>query len=182
MAKIDISKIEGFADMTADQKLEALLSYEVVAENATPTADPEVEQLRKALSKANSEAADYKKQLRAKQSEAEIAEANRAEEDAKLRKRLEEYERKESVSNYKVKLMNLGHDEESAEKMATLLPNGISDDFFAAQKGFLEAQKKNIEAAALNQQPGLSVGKAPATNDVKESEFSQLRKWVGLPD
>ena len=54
--------------------------------------DPELEKLKAALSRANGEAAEYKRQLREKQTEAERAEAERAEADnaaqGKARQRL----------------------------------------------------------------------------------------------
>ena len=52
MAKIDTSKIEGYADMTPEQKLAALEGYEY-EDNAA-----ELEKQKNALSKANSEAAE----------------------------------------------------------------------------------------------------------------------------
>ena len=54
MAKIDTSKIEGYADMTPEQKLAALEGYEY-EDNAA-----ELEKQKNALSKANSEAAEWK--------------------------------------------------------------------------------------------------------------------------
>ncbi len=61
MAKIDTTKIEGYAGMTAEQKLAALEAFELPDNNSA-----ELERLKNAVSKANSEAAEYKKQLRAK--------------------------------------------------------------------------------------------------------------------
>ena len=80
---MDTSKIEGYADMTAEQKLAALEAYEP---EVIPTESPEVEKLKRTISKINSEAADYKKQLRERQTEAERAEAEAAEQ----RKMMEE--------------------------------------------------------------------------------------------
>ena len=80
MAKIDTTKIEGYADMTAEQKLAALEAFELPDNNSA-----ELERLKNAVSKANSEAAEYKKQLRAKQTDAEI----KAAEDEKARTEME---------------------------------------------------------------------------------------------
>ena len=55
MAKIDTSKINGYAEMTAEQKLAALEAFEY--EDGLS----EVERLRNAISKANSDAAEWKR-------------------------------------------------------------------------------------------------------------------------
>ena len=52
MAKIDTSKIEGYAEMTPEQKLAALEGFEYEDNSA------ELEKQKNALSKANSEAAE----------------------------------------------------------------------------------------------------------------------------
>lgn len=55
MAKIDTSKIEGYANMTPEQKLAALEGFEYEDNSA------ELEKQKNALSKANSEAAEWKR-------------------------------------------------------------------------------------------------------------------------
>ena len=65
MPKIDTTKIENYANMTAEEKLAALESYEYAADNA------DTERLKAAVSRANSEAAELKRQLKAKQTEEE---------------------------------------------------------------------------------------------------------------
>ena len=56
MAKIDTTKIPGYESMTVEQKLAALEAYETAE-------DSEIERYKNAASRANSEAAAYKKQL-----------------------------------------------------------------------------------------------------------------------
>ena len=51
MAKIDTTKIEGYAGMTAERKLAALEAFELPDNNSA-----ELERLKNAVSKANSEA------------------------------------------------------------------------------------------------------------------------------
>ena len=63
--KIDTSTINGYAEMSAADKLKALEAYEFEA--PAQKDDGEVTRLKAALSKANSEASDWKKQLREKQ-------------------------------------------------------------------------------------------------------------------
>ena len=65
--KVDTSKINGYSEMSAEEKLAALESFEI----EVPNGDGEIEKLKAALSKSNSEAAEYKRQLRAKQTDEE---------------------------------------------------------------------------------------------------------------
>ena len=67
MAKINTAAIEGYAEMSAEDKLKALEEYEF--ETPAPKENEEVTKLKTALSKANSEAADWKRQLREKLAE-----------------------------------------------------------------------------------------------------------------
>ena len=76
--KINVNAIEGFDAMSDEEKVKALLGFEIEAPAPKDNND-EVTKLKTALSKANSEAADWKRQLREKQTEQERAEAERAE-------------------------------------------------------------------------------------------------------
>ena len=62
--KIDTSKITGYAEMSAEEKLAALEAFEI---EAPKSGTDETEKLKAALSKANSEAAEWKRQFREKQ-------------------------------------------------------------------------------------------------------------------
>lgn len=67
MAKIDTSKIEGYAEMTPEQKLAALEGFEYEDNSA------ELEKQKNALSKANSEAAEWKRKHNASNNYASIS-------------------------------------------------------------------------------------------------------------
>ena len=75
MAKIDISTIEGYSEMTAEEKLAALEAFELPEPDFTGWVQKD------ALDKAASEAASYKKQLR----ENMTAEEEKAEREAEER-------------------------------------------------------------------------------------------------
>ena len=93
--KIDVSKIVGYEEMSAEDKLKALEEYEfdVPKDNSE-----EVKNLKESLSKANSQAAEYKRQWREKQSEAERAEAERAEREKAVEEELKSLRRDKTVS------------------------------------------------------------------------------------
>ena len=140
----------------------------------------EQQKLKDATDKACSEAASWKKQLRDRQTEAERAEAERAEKEAATLAELEKYRTESRINGYKTKLIECGYDLTTADSMAGALPEGISDDFFAKQKAFIESQKKTIEAELLNKQPGLSKGNAFTGAEAEKIEDATLRGYFGL--
>lgn len=178
MAKIDTKSIENFESMSAEEKLNALLAYEFEAPKADESA--ELKNVRNALNKASSEAAEYKRALREKQSEAERAEADRMENERKLQEELASYRNKERISTYQAKLMAAGYDADTASVMAKALPDGVSDDYFAVNKTFLDNQKQVLLSEALDRQPKPSVGTPPTMSDAEKSELAALRRYIGL--
>ena len=176
MAKIDVSKIEGYEEMNADDKLNALLGYEF--EVPKPETD---EKLKLALSKANEEAASWKRKFRETQTEQERADAEKAEALRQAQEALEGYKTRERISSYKAQLMTAGVDAQTADVMANALPEGVSDDYFAAYKSFIEAKTKEIESAVLSKQPGLSVGAPPTAKQAEQDEWNKTRSYFGLP-
>lgn len=179
MAKIDITKIEGFDTMSAEDKLAALMGYEF--EDPKPADNSgEVNKLKTALSKANSEAADYKRKWQEKQTEAERAEAERAEREQKMQDELTALKREKVLSEYSKQCMALGYDADLAAECAEAMADGRFNDVFAIQQRFMAAKTKEIEAAALNKQPTLSSGMPPvgAQDNAEENKY---RSYFGLP-
>ena len=134
------------------------------------------EKVKQTISNANADAAKWKNQYRATLDEASRKEAERAEEAQAIAAELAALKAEKRISDYTKKLMEAGYDAQTASVMASGLPEGISDDFFATQKSFLENQKQIAKTEALNGQPGLSQGMPPA-NDEKSDN---IRKYFGL--
>jgi hypothetical protein len=113
----------------------------------------EIDRLKTALSKSNSEAADYKKQLREKMSADEL----KAKEDAEQREKLQsDYDallRKVTVSENKSKLLALGYEDKLADETAEAMANGEIEKVFANQKKHLEAIRKEIRSEILAETP-----------------------------
>lgn len=146
-----------------------------------PKADSaEVEKLKLALSKANSEAADYKRQLREKQTEAEREAAERAEADKAKDDELQALRKQVAVTDYTNRCVTLGFDGELASKTAAALADGNMDSVFDCLKAFVETTKTKLANDALNRQPSLSAGTPPTSNNV-DTETEQLRRWMGAP-
>lgn len=120
--------------------------------------EAEVNRLKAALSKANSEAADYKKQLRTKQTDDEAAAAAQKEEHDRLVQENADLKRSMALSERKAKLLAMGYDESLADETATAMVDGDMDKVMANQSKYLEVQKKNIQADAMRKTPRPSAG------------------------
>lgn len=165
MAKIDTSKIEGYADMTPEQKLAALEAFEY-EDNAE-----ELEKQKNALSKANSEAAEWKRKHNALLTEDEKKKQEDAEKLAQMEQELSELRKAKTVSEYTAKFVAQGYEEALAEDTAKALADGDSAKVFANQNKFLEEYAKKVKADALKNTP-----KPPAGDGAKGMTLEKLRK------
>lgn len=176
MAKIDVTTIDGFDSLTAEEKVAKLMDYEFEA----PADSEEVMKLKTALSKSNSEAADWKRQYRDTLSEAERAKAEREEEDKKLHEELAMYRKKETVMNYKDKYRSKGYSDELATSSAQAMADGDMETVLNNMMAFIDEREKAINASALNQQPSLTPGNTPSAQSIEDKQIADLRKWAGL--
>ena len=134
--------------MTLEEIEVALESIELPADNSA-----ELERLRNALSKSNSEAADFKKQLREKMTADEIKAKEDAESREKLQKDYDELVKKVAISDNKAKLLALGYDDTLATETAEAMANGELDKVFTNQKKHLEAMEKKVRSEILKDTP-----------------------------
>ena len=141
----------------------------------------EVDKLKAALSKANSEAAEYKRQLREKQSTSEREAAERAEKEKADAERLAELERIVAVTDYEKKCLALNFEPDLAAQTANALADGNMDAMFDCLKAFVEATTTRLNNEALNRQPGLSAGTPPNKSAVVTQEENDFRRWMRLP-
>ena len=178
--KIDISKITGYAEMSADEKLKALEEYEFDAPAPKDNGD-EVTKLKAALSKANSDAAEWKRQFREKQTEAERAEAERAEREKAVEDELRTLRRDKTVSGYQAQCLALGYTQELALRAAEAMADNNAAAIMACQQEFLDAKQKELEAAALNKQPTLTTGSPPTAQGADLEALNKQRRYFGLP-
>ena len=178
--KIDISKITGYAEMSADEKLKALEEYEFDAPAPKDNGD-EVTKLKAALSKANSDAAEWKRQFREKQTEQERTEAERAEREKAVEEELTALRRDKTVSGYVAQCLALGYEKELALKAAEAMADNDAAAILACQQEFLENKKKEYEATALNKQPTLTPGSPPTAQQADKDAINKERAFWGLP-
>ena len=177
--KIDTTAISGYAEMSAEEKLAALEAYEF--ETPAPKDGDEVTKLKAALSKANSDAAEWKRQYRQGLDEAKRAEEERKEHEEAVENELRTLRRDKTVSGYVAQCLALGYDKDLALRAAEAMADNDAAAIMACQQDFLEAKKKELEAAALNKQPTLTPGTPPTAKQAEQDDINKMRHYFGLP-
>ena len=134
--------------------------------------DGEMNKLKEMLSKANSEAANYKKQLQAKMSDDEKAKAEQKEVFDKLVADNEAMKKKLSITDNKAKLIGIGYPEELAQATAEAMFVGDMDTVMANQKAILDAREQAIRADVLKETPVPPAGQG--SSGMTKAEFEAL--------
>lgn len=152
MAKIDTSTIQGYAEMTAEQKLAALEAFDV------PDAPDMSQYVLKSVSDKNaSEAADWKRKYQGKLTEAEQAEEAAKEKDA----RLAEYERKDKITTAKDQYIAAGWDVALAQATAEAFVDGKMDVVQTNISKHIENVRTADKDAAMKKTPAPPAGGNP---------------------
>ena len=177
MAKIDVTKIEGYESMSAEEKLAALEAYEF--EEPAPNTDSETK-LKEALSRANGDAAEWKRKYRATLDDAKRAEEERAERDRERDEELATLRKERQISKLEAQYLAVGYSAELASSSAKAQADGDTATVLANQTKFIEETRKRLEAEALGKQPPISSGKPPKGEDEDEKLAATMRKYAGL--
>lgn len=165
MPKIDVTTIEGYDTMSLEQKIAALEAFEYEDHSA------DVERYKNAASKANSEAAEWKKKHHTLLSEEEQKKAEAEEQNKALLAELETLRKTQAISNYRSKLLALGYDEAAAEEVATAMQAGDTDKVFAGQKKFLEKHEAKLRAELLAKTPTPATG---GKDELTKDDFKKM--------
>ena len=165
MAKIDVTQIEGYADMTAEEKLKALEAFDV------PDPDYSGYVSKEQFDKTASELAAKKKELSEKLSEDERQKQEEQEQREELQKKYDTLLHESTVSKNKAKLLGLGYEEKLADETAEAMADGNLDKVFANQKKHLDAVEKRVRAEVLKETP-----KPTGDGDSKTMTLKQLRE------
>ena len=153
--------------MTVEEINAALEGIELPTDNSA-----EVERLKNALSKSNSEAADWKKQLREKMSAEEVKAKEDAEKWDELIKERDSLLREKTIAGHKANYLALGYEEKLATETAEAMANGELDKVFANQKKHIEAVEKKIRADVLKATPTPEGGNGSET--MTKEKFSKM--------
>lgn len=151
MAKIT-DRIAGYAEMSAEDKLKALEALEEADNSA------ELERMKNAVSKANSEAAAWKKKHNDLLGEEERKKQEQADHLAQVEKELADLRKEKTVSEYAAKFLGMGYEESLAKETAQAMADGDTEKVFANQVKFNDALKKSAIADKLKYTPRPGVG------------------------
>lgn len=151
-------------DMSAED-LMALIEKTEVPEDKSKAVE---EHYKGLISKANSEAAEYKKQLKAKMTESEQKSAEEAEAQARLKKDYDALLEKVTIAEHKSQFIALGYTEETAEAAAKALYSGDVAKVFELQKAHQEEISKKANADYIDGQPKPKGGQGNSPTMTKE--------------
>ena len=144
--------------MTIEEINAALEGIELPTDNSA-----EVERLKTALSKSNSEAADYKKQLREKMSADELKAKEEADKMTELQTKYDALLKESEITKNKARLLALGYEDKLATETAEAMTNGEIDKVFANQKKHLDSVEKKIREEVLSSTPRPTGGNGSET-------------------
>lgn len=165
MAKIDVTLIEGYAEMSTEDKLKALEGFDL------PDPDYSGYVKKDLFDKTASELSEKKKQLRDKMSEDEQKALKDKEEREELQSKYDKLLRESEVSKNKAKLIGLGYEEALADETAIAMVDGDLEKVFINQKKHLDSVEKRVRADALKDTP-----KPTPDGDSKTMTLEKLRK------
>ena len=176
MAKIDVSGIEGYAEMSAEEKVTALEGFEY-EDNSKELSElqTDLDKYKDAVTKANHEAADYKKQLKALQEQTKTGNTKADETIQNLQQQVADLTRQNTIASYTSQYTALGYSDELAKETAEAQADGDVAKVMENQRKFLEEHEKNLKAEILKQtpRPGQGGTGEPSTGMTKE-KFKKL--------
>ena len=138
----------------------------------------EIDRLKTALSKSNSEAAEMKKQLREKMSAEEIKAKEDAERWEKLEKERNELLREKNVSAHKAKFLENGYTAEQADKSAEALVDGDFDTVFKILGEYRTNLEKKFKSENIDSTPkpqgGASNPHVPTQEEFNKMSYAEM--------
>lgn len=162
--KIDVTQIEGYAEMSPEDKLKALEEFDI------PDPDYSGYVKKDLYDKTASELAAKKKELKDKLTDEEQAKLEREQETQELRDNYQKLLRESNISKATAKFLALGYDDKLAAETAEAYVDGDTEKVFANQQKAQAAFEKRIRADALKDTP-----KPTPDGDSKTMTLKQLR-------
>lgn len=118
----------------------------------------QIAKMKKAMDKATSDTARYKKQLREKQTAEEIALQEKAEKEAEREEAYQKLLKENTVTKYEKNFLALGYSEELATRAANAQYDGDTEELFKIQQDFQSALLKQKEAEWAKSRPNPQAG------------------------
>ena len=162
---------------------------EEIAETKTPETevkttdtakDKEIENLKRLLSKANSEAADYRRALRDRQTEEERKAAEIEEQRKAEQAELNQLRKEKQVASYANEFMALGMDKDMATLTAQAKADGDDTAVFANLKALTESIGQKALAKGMDGQSGLSTGEPPKAKTREDKIVEAAARYAGV--
>lgn len=166
--KIDITGIEGFDGMTAEQKVEALLGYDLDPAKAGFKTQEEFDKIM-------TENKQKKDEIR-KLKEGAGANAELEKRLAELEERNKELDRQSRMANLKASFTELGYSKELAEEAAKASVENDTAKVIEIQSKFLVEREKKIREEALKKmrRPG-----GGGDDDGEKNPYIDIAKNIG---
>lgn len=142
--KIDITKIPGYEAMNAEEKLNALLSYEVDMAGYVK---------KDVFDAKATEAAKLSKQLKERMTDDEAAKEAEATARQELEEKYNALLKESTVAKYKAKYLAMGYEEKLAEDTAAALFAGDMDKVFANTGKHMRDVEGKVKAEVLKGTP-----------------------------
>lgn len=164
--------IEGYENMTPEEKVAALEAYEPDTSGTVA---------KSVFDKTASELAATKKALKERMSEEEANAAKAAEEHQALLERVQLLEHEKAVSTYTAAYVAMGYDEKLAGASAEALAKGDIESVLANQKAHLEAVNKALKAEKLKNTPSPVAGDPTPAMDKKglaKMTLAEIQKFA----
>ena len=168
MAKIDTSKIEGYENMTDEEKVKALEAYTI--------ADPDFSgYVKKDLfDKTASDLAKAKKDLKDRMTEEEVKKAEAEAELQKYKEQAESLLREKNIAENKAKFISLGYDDALATETAEALEKGDMATVFKNQQTVIENVKKIAKGEAMASTPAPAGKATDGGKTITKEQFDKM--------
>lgn len=160
--KIDISRIENYESMSAEEKLEALENYEIDYTGYVK---------KEAFDKASSDLASMKKKYKEQLSAEDKAKEEQTEAFNRMKEELEALRQEKQLSDMTSQYLSLGYDDSLAKDTAKAMLEGDMAKVFANQKAYQEGIEKKVKAEILK-----GTAKPEVHNGEKVMTKDSLRK------
>lgn len=167
--KIDTSLIEGYEEMSAEDKIKALEEFEMEEDTK------ELDKAKKSVTKANGEAAEWKRKYKALEQERDGEKTASETALESLQNEVAQLKKAKKESEHRANFLALGYSEEVAKDSAKALTEGDLDEFFALQKKHQEEYKKDIEKkVVLGMQTPVGGATVDAYASLTKEDFEKM--------
>lgn len=168
MAQIDTSKIEGYENMTAEEKVKAFESFNI------PDPDYSGYVKKDVFDKTASDLAKAKKDLKDRMTEEEV---KKAEAEAELQKYKEQalaLQKEKNIATNKAQFIAAGYDEALATESAEALEKGDFATVFKNQTAVIERVKKDALGQAKASTPTPAGKATDGDKTVTREQFNAM--------